>query len=93
MGLRPVIPQKAAGCLIEPPVSVPVAAKADLAATAAAEPPDDPPGEIGLVLDHGFITFPFAAVSLLDPIANSSHDSLPNITAPSSHKFCVTVLS
>ena len=34
---------KAAGCLIEPPVSVPVAAKHKSAATADAEPPDEPP--------------------------------------------------
>ena len=40
----PVMPQKAAGWRIEPPVSVPVAAGASMAATAAAEPPDEPPG-------------------------------------------------
>ncbi len=40
----PVMPQKAAGWRIEPPVSVPVAARAIRAATAAAEPPELPPG-------------------------------------------------
>ena len=40
----PVIPHKEAGCLIEPPVSVPVAAGTIPAATAAAEPPELPPG-------------------------------------------------
>jgi hypothetical protein len=40
----PVIPESAAGWRIEPPVSVPVAAVAMRAATAAAEPPDEPPG-------------------------------------------------
>ena len=74
-------------------MSVPVAANADLAATAAAEPPDEPPGDIFLFFNHGLITFPFAAVSLLEPIANSSHDNLPNITAPSFQRFWVTVLS
>ena len=37
----PVMPQKRAGWRIEPPVSVPVAAGARRAATAAAEPPDE----------------------------------------------------
>jgi hypothetical protein len=40
----PVMPQKAAGWRIEPPVSVPVAAGARRAAIAAAEPPEEPPG-------------------------------------------------
>ena len=40
----PVMPQKLAGWRIEPPVSVPVAAGTRRAATAAAEPPDEPPG-------------------------------------------------
>ena len=43
-GLSPVRPQSAAGWRIEPPVSVPVTAGARRAATAAAEPPDEPPG-------------------------------------------------
>ena len=88
-----MIPQNAAGCPIDPPVSVPVAARADLAATAAADPPEEPPGDIFLCFNHGFITLPLAAVSLLEPIANSSHDNLPNITAPSFQRFWVTVLS
>ena len=38
------MPVKAAGWRIEPPVSVPVAPRQRSAATAAAEPPDEPPG-------------------------------------------------
>jgi len=41
--LNPVTPQKAAGCLIDPPVSVPVAPKHSPAATALADPPEEPP--------------------------------------------------
>ncbi len=41
----PTMPVKAAGCRIEPPVSLAVAARQRWAATAADEPPDDPPGE------------------------------------------------
>ena len=44
VGLIPVNPQSAAGCLIEPPVSVPVAPEARPAETQAADPPDEPPG-------------------------------------------------
>jgi hypothetical protein len=38
------MPQKAAGWRIEPAVSVPRATGAKSAATAAADPPEDPPG-------------------------------------------------
>ncbi len=40
----PTMPVKAAGWRMEPPVSVPVAMKPRRAATAADEPPDEPPG-------------------------------------------------
>ncbi len=40
----PTIPVKAAGWRMEPPVSVPVAARQRSAATALAEPPEEPPG-------------------------------------------------
>src|SRR6201981_3334420 len=41
---RPAIPQQAAGIRTEPPVSVPRATSASPAATATAEPLEDPPG-------------------------------------------------
>ena len=40
----PTVPVKAAGWRMEPPVSVAVAPRHSRAATAAAEPPDEPPG-------------------------------------------------
>ncbi len=40
----PTTPQSAAGCLIEPPVSLPSANTASPAATEAALPPELPPG-------------------------------------------------
>ena len=40
----PTMPVKAAGWRIEPPVSLAVAARQRRAATADAEPPDEPPG-------------------------------------------------
>ncbi len=42
----PTVPVKAAGWRIEPPVSVAVAPRQIRAATAAAEPPEEPPGTI-----------------------------------------------
>ena len=44
MGFTPTMPVKAAGWRIEPPVSVPVAATTMREETAAAEPPEEPPG-------------------------------------------------
>ena len=43
VGFRPQTPQKAAGIRMEPLVSEPSARGANPAATAAAEPPDEPP--------------------------------------------------
>src|SRR6516162_9373728 len=43
-GLKPATPQKAAGRMIEPPVWLPSAIGTMPAATAAAEPADEPPG-------------------------------------------------
>src|SRR5580698_4382153 len=44
VGFSPTVPQKLAGMRIEPPVSDPIAATQSPAATAAAEPPLEPPG-------------------------------------------------
>ena len=90
----PTMPVKAAGWRIEPPVSVPVAARQRRAATAAAEPPDEPPGTSGVLEPlrrHGEITGPSAEVSFDEPIANSSLLVLPSITAPSRQSCAVTV--
>src|SRR3954468_7473592 len=90
VGLRPTRPVTAAGWRIEPPVSVPVAARQRSAATAADEPPDDPPGTrlaLEFLARQGLNTAPKADVSLEDPMANSSRLVLPSITAPASHRF------
>src|ERR1700761_889811 len=44
LGLRPITPLKAAGRITEPSVCVPTASGTSPAATAAAEPAEDPPG-------------------------------------------------
>ena len=50
------------------------------AATAAADPPLDPPGVLSG--DHGLRVGPKAEFSVDDPIANSSQLVFPTITAP-----------
>ncbi len=88
------MPVKAAGWRIDPPVSVAVAARAIPAATAAADPPDEPPGVRAELLPRerqGLVTGPKALVSLDEPMANSSMLSLPSMTAPSRHRLAVTV--
>src|SRR5690606_9130768 len=91
VGLMPVMPESAAGWRIEPPVSVPVAAGASRPATAAAEPPDEPPGT--RVRSHGFFTGPYQLVSFDDPIANSSLFVLPSMTTPASFSRWTSVAS
>ena len=57
----PVMPVKAAGWRIEPPVSVPVAPRHRSAATADADPPEEPPGVSGvssLPRRQGFTALP-----------------------------------
>ena len=78
-----------AGCLIDPPVSVPIVVGVSSAANALADPPDDPPGTVFSAI--GFITFPKKLVSFDDPIAYSSQFNLPNKKAPSFHRLFVIV--
>ena len=59
--------------------------KHSLAATAAAEPPDDPPGTFSK--SHGFFVTPYAEVSVVLPMANSSMFVFPKNTTPSLIRF------
>src|SRR5512141_2072981 len=61
------------------------------AATAAAEPPLDPPAT--RVVSHGLRTGPNAEFSVDDPIANSSRFVLPAIAAPATRNFAMAVAS
>src|SRR5690606_25667606 len=91
VGLIPTTPQKDAGCRTEPPVSEPSAAGTIPAATAAAEPPDEPPGT--RVRSYGLRVGPNAEFSVDDPIANSSRFVFPTTTAPASRSLRITVAS
>ena len=91
VGRRPTRPQSAAGCLIEPPVSEPSAQGASPPATAAADPPEEPPGT--RVGSHGFRVGPYAEFSVDEPIANSSMFVLPIVGSPASLQRAATVES
>jgi hypothetical protein len=85
------MPQSAAGCLIEPPVSEPSAQGARPAATAAADPPEEPPGtRLG---SQGLCVGPYAEFSVDEPIANSSMLVLPRTGRPASRQRAATVES
>ena len=91
VGLSPLIPHNAAGWRMEPPVSVPVAATHNRAATAAADPPEDPPGTVSV--SQGLRTGPYQLVSLEEPMANSSMLVFPNMTTPACLSRSTTVAS
>src|SRR6201996_7232393 len=67
---------------IEPPPSVPSASGANRAASAADEPPDEPPGV--LVLSHGLRVMPVSGLSVEPFQPNSGVVVLPRRTAPAS---------
>src|SRR3989344_1038497 len=91
VGLNPTTPQNAAGCLIEPPVSEPSAPAHISAATATAEPPEEPPGTLDV--SWGFFVRPYPEFSVEEPIANSSMFVRPIMTAPAFLSFFVTAES
>src|SRR4051812_28364254 len=76
---------------MEPPVSVPMARGAWKEASAALDPPPEPPGI--RVRSHGFPVGPNALFSVEDPMANSSMLVLPRMTTSASFSFLVTVAS
>jgi hypothetical protein len=80
VGFSPTTPHSDAGWRTEPPVSVPRAHTASPAATAAADPPDDPPGTVSR--SHGLCTGPNAEFSFDEPMANSSQLVFPTSTEP-----------
>src|SRR6202023_572544 len=83
------MPVSAAGCRIEPPVSLPSAATASPDATAAADPPLDPPGTRSSA--QGLWTGQYPEFSFEDPMANSSQFVFPKKTAPSARSRSTTV--
>src|SRR5580704_8531994 len=68
-----------------------MASGASYAATAAAEPPDEPPGILSR--SHGLRLAPNAEFSVEEPMANSSMLVLPMMIAPACFSRCVIVAS
>src|SRR5580704_2962913 len=87
----PTVPVNEAGWRIEPPVSLPRAQGTSLAATAAALPPDEPPGV--RVVSQGLSAGPKALFSVDEPIANSSMFVLPITTASAARRRSMTAAS
>ena len=85
------MPQRADGCLIEPPVSEPSPHGARPAVTAAEVPPPEPPGTRDG--SHGFREGPNAEFSVDEPIANSSVFVLPSNVSPAAWHRAATVAS
>ena len=82
--LKPTRPVSAAGMRIEPPPSLAWAIGTTPAATAAALPPDDPPGEKSGF--HGLRVVPSSGLSVMSVWANSGVVVLPTTIAPARRK-------
>src|ERR1700674_2648873 len=82
VGFRPTMPQHAAGPQMEPPVSLPVAPGQKDAATAAPDPPLDPPGTRSSA--YGLRVAPYHGLLVVEPAANSWVLPLPISTVPAS---------
>src|ERR1700748_253697 len=84
VGFMPTRPQTAAGMRIDPPPSDAVAAGTRPAATAGADPPDDPPGvRVG---SHGFRVMPLASVAVHGKIVSSGTFVIPIGIAPAARR-------
>ena len=87
--MRPYTPQNEAGWRTEPPVSDPSAKGTMPAATAAAEPPLEPPATTSRF--QGLRTAPKQEFSLEEPIPNSSRLVLPTTRAPAACRRATAV--
>src|ERR1700722_6171808 len=85
LGFSPKTPEKLAGMRIEPPPSVPKAKGANRAASAAEEPPEDPPGVLALF--QGLRVMPVSGLSVEPFQPNSGVVVLPINTAPASRNL------
>ena len=80
LGFMPTRPQNAAGMRVDPPPSLAVAIGTRPAATAAADPPLEPPGV--RFWPHGLRVTPHALVLVKLRVPNSGAAVLPTGTAP-----------
>ncbi len=90
-GFRPTRPQQAAGIRSEPPPSLPCASGTMPAATAAADPPDEPPGVRSR--SHGLRAGPQRRGSVTGRIPHSGSVVVPTMTKPASRSRRTTLWS
>ena len=79
-GLCPKTPQNADGTRTDPPMSVPISKLVMPHATAAAAPPDDPPGT--RPTSHGLLVVPNISLNVWKSPDHSGTLVLPNTMAP-----------
>src|SRR6185437_2533302 len=91
VGFKPTTPHHADGRRTEPPESVPSAPKHIRVATAAAEPPEDPPETRSSA--HGLRTAPKCDVALVAVRLNSERLLFARITAPARRRRRTTCAS
>jgi hypothetical protein len=87
----PDSPQQADGRRIDPPPSEPVARGTMPAASAAADPPEEPPGPWARL--NGLAVGPNSALDVLDDQANSGMFVLPTTTHPAARSRATKGLS
>ncbi len=85
LGLSPTSPQLAAGMRIEPPPSLACPTATSPAATAAADPPDEPPVEYPR--SHGLRAGPHASDSVVIVVPSSGTLVRPTATKPAARNF------
>ncbi len=88
VGLRPTSPQQAAGMRMDPPPSLACATGTMPDATAAADPPDEPPVE--WLVFHGLRDGPNRRGSVVGRMPNSGVLVLPQMAKPARSKRFVS---
>jgi hypothetical protein len=91
VGFIPTSPQQAAGMRIEPPPSDPVAHGTSPAATADAEPPEEPP--VVRLRSQGFRVTPLASLAVQGQIMSSGTFVMPIGIAPAARSRRTTSAS
>jgi hypothetical protein len=87
LGFKPTRPQLAAGTRMDPPPSLPWPTATKPAATAAAEPPDDPPVEWSTA--QGLRAGPHASDSVVIVVPSSGTLVRPTAMKPAARNFRV----
>src|SRR6185295_7207803 len=82
LGLSPQVPHQFDGTRIDPAMSLPNSSAVRPAASAAADPPDDPP--VLRVVSHGLLVVPKIGLNVCQSPASFGVLVLPKITAPAS---------